>query len=69
MRDQPLLTMRAIEIRTPGGPEELVVTDLSTPLPGVGEVLIKVTAAGINRQDVMQREGKYPTIVIIKILN
>jgi len=52
--------MRAIEIRNPGGPEELVVTDLSTPLPGVGEVLIKVTAAGINRPDVMQREGKYP---------
>ena len=60
MRDRPLLTMRAIEIRNPGGPEELVVTDLSTPLPGAGEVLIKVTAAGINRPDVMQREGKYP---------
>ena len=60
MRDRTLLTMRAIEIRNPGGPEELVVTDLSTPLPGVGEVLIKVTAAGINRPDVMQREGKYP---------
>jgi len=52
--------MRAIEIRNPGGPEELVITDLPTPLPGVGEVLIKVTAAGINRPDVMQREGKYP---------
>ena len=60
MRDRPLLTMRAIEIRNPGGPEELVVTDFSTPLPGAGEVLIKVTAAGINRPDVMQREGKYP---------
>ena len=52
--------MRAIEIRNPGGPEELVITDLPTPLPGVGEVLIKVTAAGINRPDVMQREGNYP---------
>ncbi len=60
MRDRTLLTMRAIEIRNPGGPEELVVTDLSTPLPGAGEVLIKVTAAGVNRPDVMQREGKYP---------
>ena len=57
---RPVLTMRAIEIRNPGGPEELVITDLPTPLPGVGEVLIKVTAAGINRPDVMQREGKYP---------
>ncbi len=60
MRTRPMLTMRAIEIRNPGGPEELVITDLPTPLPGVGEVLIKVTAAGINRPDVMQREGKYP---------
>ena len=53
MRTRPVLTMRAIEIRNPGGPEELVITDLPTPLPGVGEVLI-------NRPDVMQREGKYP---------
>jgi len=60
MRTRSVLTMRAIEIRNPGGPEELVITDLPTPLPGVGEVLIKVTAAGINRPDVMQREGKYP---------
>ena len=60
MRTRPVLTMRAIEIRNPGGPEELVITDLPTPLPRVGEVLIKVAAAGINRPDVMQREGKYP---------
>ena len=60
MHTRSVLTMRAIEIRNPGGPEELVITDLPTPLPRVGEVLIKVAAAGINRPDVMQREGKYP---------
>ena len=52
--------MLAIEIRHPGGPEELVPTDRPRPVPGPGEVLIKVAAAGVNRPDVMQRLGKYP---------
>ena len=53
------LIMRAIEIVQPGGPEVLVPTTRPTPVPGPGEVLIKVAAAGINRPDVFQRMGAY----------
>src|SRR5947207_7802761 len=52
--------MLAIEIRHPGGPEELLPTERPRPVPGPGEVLIKVAAAGVNRPDIMQRLGKYP---------
>jgi NADPH2:quinone reductase len=52
--------MLAIAISRPGGPEVLTPIDLPTPQPGEGEVLIKVAAAGVNRPDLMQREGKYP---------
>lgn len=51
--------MRAIEISCPGGPEVLVPTSRPEPVPGKGEVLIKVAAAGINRPDVFQRMGSY----------
>lgn len=53
--------MRAVVIDRPGGPEVLrAVDDWPVPLPSDGEVLIKVAAAGVNRADVMQREGVYP---------
>ncbi len=52
--------MKAIEIVTPGGPEQLRLTDRPTPQPGSGEVLIRVAAAGVNRPDVVQRQGHYP---------
>jgi len=52
--------MIAIEIREPGGPEVLVPVERPTPVPAAGEVLIKVTAAGVNRPDVFQRLGRYP---------
>ena len=52
--------MRAMTIRAPGGPEVLVERSLSDPVPRAGEVLIDVTAAGVNRADLMQREGRYP---------
>ena len=52
--------MKAIEITTPGGPEVLQLTERHDPVPGAGEVLIKVAAAGVNRPDLMQREGRYP---------
>lgn len=52
--------MRVIEIREPGGPGVLVPAERPTPLPGPGSVLIKVAAAGVNRPDVMQRQGQYP---------
>jgi NADPH:quinone reductase len=51
--------MRAVEIVKPGGPEVLVATDRPMPVPGAGEVLIKISAAGINRPDVFQRKGNY----------
>jgi NADPH:quinone reductase len=53
-------TMTAIEITEPGGPEVLKPTSRPMPLPGAGEVLIQVAAAGVNRPDVMQRQGSYP---------
>jgi len=55
--------MRAVEISQYGGPEVLkavVRPDLVLPLPGSGEVLIRVRAAGVNRPDVLQRQGFYP---------
>jgi NADPH:quinone reductase len=52
--------MKAIEIATPGGPEQLRLTTRPMPQPGDGEVLIRVAAAGVNRPDVVQRQGHYP---------
>ncbi len=52
--------MRAIEIREPGGPEVLRIGELPVPHPGKGQVLVKVHAAGVNRPDVLQRQGGYP---------
>ncbi|MBF9033306.1 zinc-binding dehydrogenase [Rhodobacterales bacterium HKCCE2091] len=52
--------MRAIEISGPGGPEVLRLTDRPVPDPGPGEVLIAVSAAGINGADLAQRRGVYP---------
>jgi NADPH:quinone reductase len=52
--------MTAIAIRAPGGPEVLVPEERPVPVPGTGEILVKVAAAGVNRPDVMQRQGLYP---------
>ena len=52
--------MRAVEIARPGGPEVLVPTRRPVPRPAGGEVLIAVRAAGVNRPDLLQREGRYP---------
>jgi NADPH:quinone reductase len=52
--------MRAIVVRAPGGPEQMVVEEVPVPEPDAGEVLIKVAAAGVNRADLLQRAGKYP---------
>ncbi len=53
-------TMPAVEITAPGGPDVLRSTELPVPIPGDGEVLIKVAAAGVNRPDCLQRAGLYP---------
>ncbi|HVT56414.1 MAG TPA: alcohol dehydrogenase catalytic domain-containing protein, partial [Xanthobacteraceae bacterium] len=52
--------MTAVAITKPGGPEVLVPEERPLPTPGATELLVKVAAAGVNRPDVMQREGKYP---------
>ncbi len=53
-------SMRAIAISQPGGPDVLVPVETDVPEPGDREVLIRVAAAGVNRPDVLQREGRYP---------
>jgi putative PIG3 family NAD(P)H quinone oxidoreductase len=52
--------MLAIEITRPGGPEVLVPVERPQPAIGSDEVLIRVQAAGVNRPDVLQRQGRYP---------
>jgi NADPH2:quinone reductase len=52
--------MTAIAIKTPGGPEALVPEERPVPTPGATDILVRVRAAGVNRPDVMQRQGKYP---------
>jgi len=53
-------TMAAIAIRAPGGPDMLVPEQRPLPQLANAEVLVKVAAAGVNRPDVMQRQGLYP---------
>lgn len=52
--------MTAIAITGSGGPQVLQPRTIATPEPGAGEILVKVAAAGINRPDVLQRQGGYP---------
>jgi NADPH:quinone reductase len=54
------MDMRVIEIAAPGGPEQLRLATRPVPQPGPGEVLIRVAAAGVNRPDIVQRQGHYP---------
>lgn len=53
-------TTRAVIAARPGGPEVLEIVERPRPVPGEGELLVRVAAAGINRPDVMQRQGNYP---------
>ncbi len=55
----PIETMRAVVAARPGGPEVLEIETRPRPVPGEGEILIKVAAAGVNRPDVLQRQGLY----------
>lgn len=52
--------MRCVEIVQPGGPDVLRLVERPDPVPGPGEVLVDVAAAGVNRPDVLQRLGSYP---------
>jgi NADPH2:quinone reductase len=53
-------SMRAIGYDAPGGPDVLRLETAPVPVPGPGEVLIKVAFAGVNRPDIVQRQGGYP---------
>jgi putative PIG3 family NAD(P)H quinone oxidoreductase len=52
--------MKQIGFTAPGGPEVMQMATVPTPLPAPGELLIRVEAAGVNRPDVLQRQGHYP---------
>lgn len=52
--------MKAVRNEFPGGPESLKITDLPRPAPENEELLVEVKAAGINRADILQRQGLYP---------
>jgi putative PIG3 family NAD(P)H quinone oxidoreductase len=52
--------MRAVVVTEPGEPEVLEVQEVPDPAPKPGEVLVRVAAAGINRADLLQRQGNYP---------
>lgn len=53
-------TMTAIGYEAPGGPDVLVPVTRPVPAPGPGEILVRLAAAGVNRPDVLQRQGGYP---------
>ncbi|MFE9915921.1 NAD(P)H-quinone oxidoreductase [Micromonospora sp. NPDC005553] len=52
--------MRAITIPEPGGPDALVWAEVPDPEPGPDEVIVDVRASGVNRADLLQRQGHYP---------
>lgn len=52
--------MHAIKIQEPGGPDMLVWSEVPDPEPGPGEVIVDVRASGVNRGDILQRQGHYP---------
>lgn len=51
--------MRAVVVAQPGGVEALTVGEVDDPVVGAGEVLVRVAAAGVNRADLLQRQGHY----------
>jgi len=59
-RRPPTRAMKAVEISAPGGPEVLRLTERPAPVAAGGELLIAVSASGVNRPDVLQRKGLYP---------
>src|SRR6202035_4886877 len=52
--------MHAVVMTEPGGPDVLRWLEVPDPVPGPGEVVIEIAASGVNRADLMQREGHYP---------
>ena len=52
--------MRAVVVSQPGGPDVLNLEEVPDPVPAADEVLVRITSAGVNRADIMQRQGFYP---------
>ena len=52
--------MRAVVAAGAGGPDVLSVDEVDDVVAGPGEVLVRVAAAGLNRADLLQRQGRYP---------
>jgi putative PIG3 family NAD(P)H quinone oxidoreductase len=52
--------MRAVRITQPGGPEVLELSDVPDPVMGPEDLLVRVASAGVNRADLLQRQGRYP---------
>jgi putative PIG3 family NAD(P)H quinone oxidoreductase len=55
-----VVAMKAVVVSEPGGPENLRLDEVPDPVAGVGEIVVDITAAGVNRPDVLQRRGVYP---------
>ncbi|MDN3578993.1 NAD(P)H-quinone oxidoreductase [Chitinimonas viridis] len=60
MSTPPPATMRALLQTAPGGADTLYMGTTATPIPAAGQLLVRVQAAGVNRADIVQREGRYP---------
>ena len=52
--------MRAVVLRSHGGPEALTIEEVDDPMPGLGEIVVDVEHTALNRADVLQRMGLYP---------
>ena len=52
--------MRAVVLRSHGGPEVLTFEDAPVPMPGPDEVQVQIRATALNRADILQRMGGYP---------
>jgi len=53
--------MKIVDVTSPGGPEQLAIVERDKPTVGERDVLMKVAAAGLNRADILQRKGAYPS--------
>ena len=62
------MTMKAVVLHAPGGPEALKIEDRSVPVPQRGEVLIRVEAFGLNRSELFTRQGHSPGVALPRIL-
>jgi NADPH:quinone reductase-like Zn-dependent oxidoreductase len=60
--------MKAAVLHRPGGPEALKIETRPIPIPGVGEVLIRVKAFGLNRSELFTRQGRSPGVLLPRIL-